>query len=284
MTTTGSFTTTTVALGVATGAGIGAVVASIAEWSDRSFGTLIAISLLAIGVALVSWSKALPIDEEVVEQRHELRIVPEEQAEFDAEAELTRQTVGRRPALLWMFGGAVGAMALAVISPILSLGPSITSSRRSTSWVAGRRLVGSDGAPIAAESVRFDELVTVFPEGHRNADDSQVVLLRLPPDELSDATLDGGAVDGWVAYSKICTHLGCSVGLFGIDDREPQTLRQLVCPCHQSIFDPTHGAEPVGGPAPRPLPQLPLGVDDDGFLIALGDFPIPVGPATWDEG
>ena len=78
----------------------------------------------------------------------------------------------------------------------------------------------------------------------------------------------GGAVNGWVAYSKICTHAGCSVGLLGVDNRPPDTLRQLVCPCHQSVFDPVDAARPVGGPAPRPLPQLPLEIDAEGFLIA----------------
>ena len=85
-----------------------------------------------------------------------------------------------------------------------------------------------------------------------------------------------------MAYSKICTHAGCSVGLLGVDNRPPDTLRQLVCPCHQSVFDPVDAARPVGGPAPRPLPQL-LEIDAEGFLIAKGDFPGVVGPLAWNE-
>ncbi|MEO8906979.1 MAG: Rieske (2Fe-2S) protein, partial [Microbacteriaceae bacterium] len=115
-------------------------------------------------------------------------------------------------------------------------------------------------------------------------DDSQVVLLRLPPEVLSKRTVDGGAVDGWVAYSKICTHAGCSVGLFGVDNRPPIVVRQLVCPCHQSVFDPTDAAKPIGGPAPRALAQLRLAVDAEGFLVSTADFDRPVGPITWDEG
>ena len=141
-----------------------------------------------------------------------------------------------------------------------------------------------DGTPIELAGTTYDQLVTVFPEDHIGVDDSQVVLLRMPPDVLTQRTIDGGALDGWVAYSKICTHAGCSVGLFGVDNRQPDTLRQLVCPCHQSVFDPLDGARPVGGPATRPLPQLPLGVDADGMLIALSDFDRPVGPIAWDEG
>jgi len=111
-----------------------------------------------------------------------------------------------------------------------------------------------------------------------------VVLLRIRPGLLTERTVERGAVDGWVAYSKICTHAGCSVGLFGIDDREPDTVRQLVCPCHQSIFDPLDSARPTGGPATRSLPQLALEVDADGLLVAQGDFDRPVGPIAWNEG
>jgi ubiquinol-cytochrome c reductase iron-sulfur subunit len=145
------------------------------------------------------------------------------------------------------------------------------------------RLVTSDGTPIEVGRTTFDQLVTVFPEGHIGVDDSQVVLLRMPPTALTQRTVDGGALDGWVAYSKICTHAGCSVGLFGIDNRQPETLRQLVCPCHQSIFNPVDAARPVGGPATRSLPQLRLAVDDEGYLVAAGDFDRVVGPVAWDE-
>ena len=124
----------------------------------------------------------------------------------------------------------------------------------------------------------------MFPGEALDADDSQVVLLHVRPELLRPGTVAAGAVDGWVAYSKICTHAGCSVGLFGIDNRPPIEIRELVCPCHQSVFDPLDAARPVGGPATRPLPQLRLGVDDDGYLIALGDFDDPVGPIAWDEG
>jgi ubiquinol-cytochrome c reductase iron-sulfur subunit len=56
----------------------------------------------------------------------------------------------------------------------------------------------------------------------------------------------------------------------------------LLCPCHQSTFDVLRGAVPTFGPAARRLPQLPMGVDDDGYLVALDDFPEPVGPSFWN--
>jgi ubiquinol-cytochrome c reductase iron-sulfur subunit len=81
-----------------------------------------------------------------------------------------------------------------------------------------------------------------------------------------------------VAFSKVCTHAGCPVGLYQAETRE------LFCPCHQSAFNVLKGAQPASGPATRALPQLPLGIDDDGYLIALGDFPEPVGPGFWNRG
>ncbi len=56
----------------------------------------------------------------------------------------------------------------------------------------------------------------------------------------------------------------------------------MFCPCHQSVFDVSRGARPTTGPATRPLPQLPLEIDDLGTLRAQADFHTPVGPAFWD--
>ena len=85
-------------------------------------------------------------------------------------------------------------------------------------------------------------------------------------------------VENIVAYSKICTHAGCPVGLYQAE------LGLLLCPCHQSTFDVLEWARPVFGPAARSLPQLPLALDDDGYIIATGDFSGPVGPGFWDRG
>ena len=95
-------------------------------------------------------------------------------------------------------------------------------------------------------------------------------LLALP---LPDAS-----VDGIVAYSKLCTHVCCPVGLYQADSA------LLLCPCHQSTFDVLDGARPIFGPAARSLPQLPLAVNDAGEIIATDDFDSPVGPGYWDRG
>jgi ubiquinol-cytochrome c reductase iron-sulfur subunit len=269
---------------IATAGGLAAVYGYWSEDSERVLGLGLATALLGIGFGLVSWSKYLDLDENVVQERHSFRTTEEEREDFHEEVEMTVETVGRRKLLTLLFAGSIGSLALGFIGPIGSLGPRKGSIRGGTSWTAGSRLVTSSGEPILAADGGFDQLATVFPDGAIAVDDSQVVLLRVRPGLFTERTVEGGTADGWVAYSKICTHAGCSVGLFGIDDRPPDVLRQLVCPCHQSVFDPLDAAKPVGGPAPRSLPQLAIEVDDEGYLVAQSDFDRPVGPISWLEG
>ena len=139
------------------------------------------------------------------------------------------------------------------------------------------RLVDVDGNPVTTHTLEVDSITTVFPEGYVGSADSQAVLVRVEPGLLRlPSNRAAGAPDGLVCYSKICTHAGCPVGLF------LASVHQLRCPCHQSTFDVLNGAEPIYGPAPRALPQLPIEVDDQGFLLSKGDFSAPVGPSFWD--
>jgi ubiquinol-cytochrome c reductase iron-sulfur subunit len=137
--------------------------------------------------------------------------------------------------------------------------------------------VAADGTPVTSSTLEVGSFTTVFPEGYEGSADSQAVLVRvepgqlqLPPDRLA------GAPDGLVAYSKICTHAGCPLGLY------LAATHELRCPCHQSTFDVLDGARPVYGPAPKPLPQLPIEIAADGGLLATGDFTEPVGPSFWE--
>jgi ubiquinol-cytochrome c reductase iron-sulfur subunit len=266
----------------AVGGGIAAAIGYGTNTGDL-LGVGLAVALVGIGFGLVCWAKYLDLDEHVVQEREPLQISPAAEEELNAEIATTGEILGRRKLLLVLFGGSFASMVVGFVGPIGSLGPKPRGERSRTAWTPGARLVTSEGQPIELTRTTFDQLITVFPEGHIGVDDSQVVLLRMPPELLTERTVEGGSLEGWVAYSKICTHAGCSVGLFGIDNRQPDTLRQLVCPCHQSIFDPLDGARPVGGPATRSLPQLGLDVDGQGYLVAQGDFDGPVGPLAWNE-
>ncbi|APT92206.1 menaquinol-cytochrome C reductase [Corynebacterium phocae] len=113
--------------------------------------------------------------------------------------------------------------------------------------------------------------------GNRNA----VMLIRLRNSDARKVIEREGQEDfhygDYYAYSKICTHIGCPTSLY-----EQQTNR-ILCPCHQSQFDALQYAKPVFGPAARALPQLPITVDEEGYLIAAGNFVEPVGPAFWER-
>ena len=98
---------------------------------------------------------------------------------------------------------------------------------------------------------------------------NQLILLRLDQETLNPDTRSRAA-GGVVAYTSICTHTGCDVGDWQAGDR------LLVCECHSSIFDPADGARVVDGPAPRPLPALPLTIVD-GKLAVAGAFTAAVG-------
>lgn len=239
-------------------------------------GLLLGSALLSLAAGLVLWAKHLLPQGPVVGARHphESTLADERAVEADAER---GGVFTRRKLLVRTLGLAVGALGTAALFPIRSLGPNPGRSLDETVWKrGGLRLVTDDGRPVRAADVPSQGLVTVFPEGHPGSADGQAVLLRVDPVRLQPlAGREGWAPDGLVAYSKLCTHAGCPVGLY-----QPET-HQLLCPCHQSAFDVLRAARPVVGPAGAPLPQLPLQIDADGYLVATGDFSEPVGPAYW---
>jgi len=244
-------------------------------------GILLALSLGGLGIGIAIWGERLLDAHEVTEERHELSSGAEGRVAF--EAALTEEAgppLRRRSFVLRMLLAAGGALAAALALPVASLGPAPGRSLKETPWRAGTRLLRQGtGEPIRAADLVVDQVLTVVPEGSPDAADAVTVLIRVPPGELrlpgdrADATVD----DEIVAYSKICTHAGCPVGLYRA------ATRTLFCPCHQSQFDVLDGCRPIFGPAARPLPQLPIAVDAQGNLVATGDFLEPVGPAFWDR-
>lgn len=240
-------------------------------------GALLAVALGGMGFGLVTWARRiLPHDEEF-EDRETLPTTDEERHQFHDTLERD-DVIGRRPLLVRMLVAAGGALGLAALFPIRSLGPDPGDTLERTSWEGGRRLVTAEGVAVRATDVPLDGLVTVFPDGDVGSADGQAVLIRVRPGLMDPRPgREDWSPEGLIAYSKVCTHAGCPVGLYQAD------IHQLLCPCHQSAFDVLRAARPTFGPAARPLPQLPLRIDDDGFVVARGDFSEPVGPAWWDR-
>ncbi|GAB6861366.1 ubiquinol-cytochrome c reductase iron-sulfur subunit [Haloplanus litoreus] len=181
-----------------------------------------------------------------------------------------RATVRRRDVakLLATVGGltAIGSLA----APLAGLTQVFERGYSGPVYSDGVTLVDGDGARITEDRLGEGEQLTVFPEPRPGIEDAPTLLVRFPESAYGGGTNMAFTVSGYAAYSKVCTHAGCMVS-----DREGDTL---VCPCHFGKFDPTTGASVVGGPPGRPLPQLPITLTSDGYLVATGDFEAGVGP------
>jgi ubiquinol-cytochrome c reductase iron-sulfur subunit len=240
-------------------------------------GLFLALALGGLAFGFVWWAdRLLPPGPDVQDRcTHESTEAEREAFEHDLER---GDVVTSRRLLLGALGAAVGALGVAALFPIRSLGPRPGSSLSRTAWRPGSRLVNEDGSPVKFSEVAVDTLATVFPEGHAGSADSQTVLVRVSEDLIDPRPgREDWAPSGLLAYSKVCTHAGCPVGLY------EQDTHQLLCPCHQSAFDVLDGARPVFGPATRSLPQLPLRIDADGYVRAVSDYQEPIGPAYWDR-
>jgi ubiquinol-cytochrome c reductase iron-sulfur subunit len=263
----------------AAGAAVGFVVAYALGAGTQVLGLLLGSACVGLALGLVLWAAQLLPSGTFVEEREPMRAPEAPQTAFvDTLDRGGRSTPGIIRRTLLLAGLALGA---AVVVPLRSL--LLSSSEppgralRETPWRRGVRMITREGELVRAESLALGTSLTVFPEGRPEADDATTILLRLDPQDLRrpDARGAEAAVDGILAFSKLCTHAGCPVGLY------EQTTHQLFCPCHQSIFDVTDAAQPIAGPAVRALPQLPLSVDDAGYLVAAGEFEGQVGPTFW---
>jgi ubiquinol-cytochrome c reductase iron-sulfur subunit len=250
------------------------------QWLGLSFG--LALAFAATGAVIAG--KAVVPREQAVEERAEL----DHPADDDRVVEdLARagEGVSRRGLLIAAAGAAGVGISAAAVVPAASLGPNVGNRIDETPWAPGRYLVNEQNERIKAAEIAVGQMVTAFPEGADKEDlGSPVAVVRLLERQfhMTPAQMHG-VVHGLVAYSKVCTHAACAVSMFryplsqGTTDRKPA----LVCPCHYSTFDPARGAKVVFGPAGRPLPQLPLRLDAQGFLVAGGDYSGSPGPAWW---
>ncbi|TAM68967.1 MAG: ubiquinol-cytochrome C reductase [Microbacteriaceae bacterium] len=259
--------------------------------STLFIGLGMALALLGIGLGAIHWSKALMSNKEGIDLRHAQGGSAETQAravEIFAEAN-AESGFGRRTMIRNTLIGALIAFPLPGIVLFRGLGPQVTDPAallEHTMWKKGMRLTRDpSGTPIKASDVTLGSVFHVIPEGLLEKDDmleekakAAVLLMRLEPKELHvSPDRKNWNYNGIVAYSKICTHVGCPVALY------EQRTHHLLCPCHQSQFDITHEAKVIFGPANRPLPQLPITVDAEGYLVARSDFHEPVGPSFWER-
>ena len=253
-----------------------------------TLGLGLAMALFFIGAAAIHWAKTLMPDEEVIAMRHTMRSDDEDRNEFvkTVKERSGAAGLGRRSLIKRSMGLSLGLIGLSPLVLLRDLGPLPGDDLKKTSWEAGLRLVTDPGdRPIRPEDLEVGAVAQVLPElrgkEKRHLNDiakDAVLLIRIRPEEfqLSPERLSW-TYDGIIAFSKICSHMGCAVALY-----EQQT-KHLLCPCHQSTFDVTRAAKVIFGPAARPLPQLAITVDEEGYLVAQAPFNEPVGPSFWER-
>jgi ubiquinol-cytochrome c reductase iron-sulfur subunit len=251
--------------------------------SNRWLGGSFAVALFAIGAGFILWAKKLLPHEKAIQERHAFNSPPEEEAEAENTflAGVDDMGLGKRKILRRTLIGALGLFPLPLVVMLRDLGPLPGKSLLQTGWKANVRLVDLDThLPIKLGDLSIGGIQTVMPEGFTDVNEealSPTMLIRFAPGEiLSQKELNWG-VNDHVAYSKICTHAGCPISLY-----EQQT-HNLLCPCHQSTFDMARDAKVIFGPAARPLPQLQIGLDAEGYFIAKGPYSEPVGPSFWER-
>ena len=255
-------------------------------------GIGLALALLALGIGIVHWGKSLMPNTEGIDQRHPVRGSDEaRERSVEIYHEVIEESgLGRRTLIRNTLIGAIVVFPLPAVVLFRGLAPQDqdpVALLRQTMWKKGTRLaLDPSGSPIKASDVTLGSSFAVIPEGlaeleHGKLEEkakAAVILVRMKPQDLNELPERADwSYDGIVAYSKICTHVGCPVGLY-----EQQT-HHLLCPCHQSQFDVADHAKVIFGPAKRPLPQLPITVDAEGYLIAQSDFLEPVGPSFWER-
>jgi len=278
--------------------------------NNLALGVTLGLALLLVGLAAIQWAKKLMVDEEVTEQRHLVASSPQERQEaikmlLDGSAE---SGLGRRTLIKLSLAPALGLLIAPVVVLLRDLGPLPKDDLFHTTWKVGTRLVlDGIGTPIRAQDIVIGSLVNVepgslYPDGPNspppgavaNSDGlgtsnqvsaqtvrarSAAILIRMAPGEAQvPAGRESWNVDGVFCYSKICVHMGCPISLY-----EQQT-HVLLCPCHQSQYDLSQAGKVVFGPAARAMPQLPIQLDREGYLVATRDFLEPVGPSFWERG
>ncbi len=264
-----------------------------------ALGFTFGLGVFAIGAGAIQWAKKLMPDVEVVQERHSMESSPEETDAAAEQFERGKEESGFGQYRL-IRRTLIAALALFPIPIVVLLrdlwspknggfGPSPAEVLSETAWEADMPIV-TDGtyAKIRPEDIPVGGLVSALPENINEIQEEEhnlnargkaaILLVRMEPDEIRSQQGEGWDFQGIVAYSKICTHVGCPIALY-----EHRT-HHLLCPCHQSTFDLADSGNVIFGPAARRMPQLPIGVDEEGFLVAKMPFQEPVGPSFWERG
>lgn len=261
-------------------------------------GVTLGGAILCIGLGAIHWAKKLMTDVEVVQERHVIKSTEKDTDEALAVFEAGTEQSGftKFPLIRRTMLAALALVPLPFVVVLRELWPTPPEGTphpvtflEETLWKEGMRLVTDiTYQPIKASDVPVGGLVNVVPATLPEVEEEEhnlnarakaaAMVVRMRPEQIVSEQGDGWSYQGILAFSKICTHVGCPISLY------EQRTHHLLCPCHQSTFDLADSGNVIFGPAARRMPQLPIGVDDEGYLIALSDFQEPVGPSYWERG
>ncbi len=287
--------------------------------STVALGGTLGLSMLFIGIAIIHWSRKLMGDHELVELRHPSYSEEADRVRAldDLKTGFEETGIARRPLIVRSALGSLALLGVPAVILLRDLGTLPGDKLEHTIWGQGGRTIkvvedgrevevevplmriarDAIGTPILASDLEIGDLVNAQPEVLFNPEryhvehaevegaalqihksKASLILLRMEPADIKPGKgREDWTVNGIVAYSKICTHVGCPISL------NERTTHHLLCPCHQSTFDMTDSGNVIFGPAGRPLPQLPITVDEQGYLVAQSDFTEPVGPSYWER-
>jgi len=179
------------------------------------------------------------------------------------------------------------SFAVSLLTPIQGLAITNKSSQSGTQMsLKGSGLVlanalesgGSKyekGSVVTAEMLTAPANVLVYPKGHTDDGSALINLHKLDTDKLTPPTILEQTDQGHVAYSAVCTHLGCTINW---EQNPNEGSPRDHCPCHDGTYDPYGGERVTGGPPPRPAPQIGVAVNDAGEIVLTTEFEEPVGP------
>jgi ubiquinol-cytochrome c reductase iron-sulfur subunit len=285
------------------------------------YGLTFGVSILAIGIGAVLYQKKFIPEEISIQDRHDGRSpeIHRKTIAANLAGTLEDSTLKRRKLIGLSLGVGLGAFSLGTLVAFLGgfiknpWRPVVQTAdgKKAVLWTSGwtprfkgetiyvSRATGNGTyVKMRPEDIDAGGMETVFPWRESDGDGTTVeshhllseitmgvrnpvMLIRIRAQDLPRVVKRKGQESfnfgDLFAFTKVCSHLGCPSSLY-----EQQTYR-ILCPCHQSQFDALHFAKPIFGPAARALAQLPLTIDQDGYLVANGDFIEPVGPAFWER-
>lgn len=254
-------------------------------------GLFFGLGTFLIGAGAIHWAKKLMPDVEITQARHPLTSTPEDRKAAAeafkrgaAESGFGEYKIIRRTLL-----GALALFPVPLIVLLRDLGPMPGTRLRETIWDKGMPIVTDmTYRKIRPEDIPLGGLVNAVPENMVEVEEHDknlnergkagIIIVRMDPADIVSQQGEGWDYEGILAFSKICTHVGCPISLY------QQRTHHLLCPCHQSTFDLADSGNVVFGPAARRMPQLPITVDAEGYLVAQSDFVEPVGPSFWERG